>query len=197
MSYEEPSGYYIVRVTPHESHEHGACFKVERTLDGKPHCIDRAAVTIESIATGKIVEEKYYVNGQLHRKDGPAERSFSVTGVVEMECWYLNGEEHREDGPDTVFRHPETGKILSEGWALNGKTHRVDGPAYISIDYETGVVVEEDWMQHGEYFRADGGPACITRDPITGEVTHEAYWEEIERHKPGNAPDLSDSDPSQ
>ena len=35
----------------------------------------------------------WYVNGKLHREDGPA-----LEGVIGNE-WYVNGDLHREDGP--------------------------------------------------------------------------------------------------
>jgi hypothetical protein len=36
----------------------------------------------------------WYLNGQLHREDGPAMEWFNGG-----KAWYLNGQRHREDGP--------------------------------------------------------------------------------------------------
>jgi hypothetical protein len=36
----------------------------------------------------------WYLNGQLHREDGPAIESYDGSRY-----WYLNGKYHREDGP--------------------------------------------------------------------------------------------------
>ena len=47
--------------------------------------------------------KRWYLNGELHREDGPAIEY--VDGTKE---WYLNGELHRKDGPAIEF---------SEGWA--------------------------------------------------------------------------------
>ena len=62
--------------------------------------------------------KRWYLNGRLHREDGPAiERPNGSKG------WWLNGKYHREDGP-AVER--ENGH---KQWILNGKLHREDGPA--------------------------------------------------------------------
>jgi antitoxin component YwqK of YwqJK toxin-antitoxin module len=56
----------------------------------------------------------WYLNGKLHREDGPA-REY-VDGTKE---WYLNGELHREDGPAIDGRFDAIGG--REFWYLNGK----------------------------------------------------------------------------
>ena len=60
----------------------------------------------------------WYLNGKLHREDGPAYES--ADGHKE---WYLNGKLHREDGP--AYEYANGYKY----WYLNGELHRVDGPA--------------------------------------------------------------------
>lgn len=71
---------------------------------------------------GKFKDEMgnsfWYLNGKLHREDGPA-----VEGPDGRKVWFINGERHREDGP---------AMILNEGskfWYLHGMRHREDGPA--------------------------------------------------------------------
>jgi len=55
----------------------------------------------------------WYLNGKLHREDGPAiERS---DGNKE---WYLNGKYHREDGP--AFEYPDGTK---EWWLDHKEVH--------------------------------------------------------------------------
>ena len=51
----------------------------------------------------------WYLNGHLHREDGPA-----VEGCDGYKAWYLNGEYHRVDGParEGLFGH--------KYWWLNG-----------------------------------------------------------------------------
>jgi hypothetical protein len=36
----------------------------------------------------------WYINGKLHREDGPA-----IESAYDYKEWYLNGKRHREDGP--------------------------------------------------------------------------------------------------
>jgi hypothetical protein len=71
---------------------------------------------------GLIVDQngtkEWYLNGQLHREDGPA-----VEWLNGSMFWYLNDKPHRTDGP---AREWSTG--IKE-WYLNGQRHRTDGPA--------------------------------------------------------------------
>jgi len=62
--------------------------------------------------------KKWWLNGKLHREDGPA-----VEHANGYKAWYLNGKLHREDGP--AVEHANGDKY----WCLNGKLHREDGPA--------------------------------------------------------------------
>jgi hypothetical protein len=75
----------------------------------------------------------WYLNGNLHREDGPA-----VEGANGTKHWYLNGKLHREDGP--AFENSDGNKY----WYLNGKLHREDGPA---VKYSDG---EKYWYLNGE-----------------------------------------------
>ena len=52
----------------------------------------------------------WFLNGKLHREDGPAVELANGT-----KSWYLNGKYHREDGP-AVERADGT-----KEWYLNGK----------------------------------------------------------------------------
>jgi len=60
----------------------------------------------------------WYLNGELHREDGPA-----VEWASGDKFWHLNGKCHREDGP--AIEHANGDKF----WYLNGELHREDGPA--------------------------------------------------------------------
>lgn len=55
----------------------------------------------------------WYLNGELHREDGPA-----IEHPDGIRKWYLNGKLHREDGP-AIERLDG-----SKEWYLNGKRHR-------------------------------------------------------------------------
>ena len=84
---------------------------------------------------GKI----WYLNGKLHREDGPA---IEYTDVNEQ--WYLNGKLHREDGPAIEHTNGDkywylNGKIMTEAEhkrattkpACEGKEVEVDGVTYV------------------------------------------------------------------
>jgi len=90
--------------------------------------------------------KRWYLNGKLHREDGPA---FVYPDGIEV--WYLNGKHHREDGP--AIYNP-TDPEGSEGWYLNGKLHREDGPARTT---SKGL---QEWYRNGTRHREDG-PAII------------------------------------
>ena len=78
-------------------------------------------------------DKHWYLNGKLHREDGPA---------VEWEdgdkWWYLNGKRHREDGP--AFENSKGDKV----WFLKGKRHRENGPA---VEYSSGT---KEWYLNGK-----------------------------------------------
>ena len=65
----------------------------------------------------------YYLNGILHRVDGPA--VIYDNGTTE---WLVNGLRHRTDGPSI---HRYNGDKF---WYIYDKRHREDGPAVELID---------------------------------------------------------------
>ena len=67
--------------------------------------------------------KEWYLNGQHHRKDGPA-----VEWSNGSKEWWLNNDLHREDGPAVEYYDG------SKEWWLNGKRHREDGPAVVGAD---------------------------------------------------------------
>ena len=77
--------------------------------------------------------KKWYLNGDLHREDGPAVER--VSGTKE---WWLNGKCHREDGPAAEWASGD------KEWYLNGVLHREDGPA---IEYADG---DKEWYLNGK-----------------------------------------------
>jgi hypothetical protein len=54
--------------------------------------------------------KEWYLNGQLHREDGPA-----VEWPDGEKHWYLNGQHHRTDGPAVEYPNG------SKRWYLNGR----------------------------------------------------------------------------
>ena len=79
--------------------------------------------------------KEWYLNGQLHRLDGPA-----VEWASGSKLWYLNGKLHRLDGP-AVERSNGT-----KQWWLHGKLHREDGPA---AEYADGKKI---WYLNGKRY---------------------------------------------
>jgi hypothetical protein len=77
----------------------------------------------------------WYLNGNLHREDGPA-----IEYADGTRCWYLNGKRHRIDGP--AFEHADGSRY----WYLDGERHREDGPA---IEYSDGT---REWYLNGEQY---------------------------------------------
>ena len=79
--------------------------------------------------TYKVTVDKdgttWYLNGDLHREDGPA-----VEYPNGNKVWYLNGQLHREDGPAVEYQNG------NKHWYINGNLHREDGPA---IEYPNGT----------------------------------------------------------
>lgn len=81
---------------------------------------------------------EFYLNGVLHREDGPA--WYHIGGSRK---WCQNGKLHREDGPAIIdvrgYLH----------WYIDGQRHRVGGPAYIEptgdmFYYQNDVLHRED-----------------------------------------------------
>jgi len=77
----------------------------------------------------------WYLNGKIHREDGPAVEQSN--GTLK---WFLNGNYHREDGPAVEWPSG------TRQWYLNGERHREDGPA---IEYSNGN--REWWLNGVEY----------------------------------------------
>ena len=68
-------------------------------------------------------EKSWYLNGKLHREDGPA-----YEFVNGDKYWLLNGRRHRVDGPACEYTSG------AKFWYLNGNLHREDGPAIEFVD---------------------------------------------------------------
>jgi hypothetical protein len=96
--------------------------KFDSMPESVPHKIGGPAIIYENGT------EEWWVNGFLHREDGPAIRYASEGDYFEGgEEWYLNGLMHRTDGPALKNR-------FKEEWWQNGVLHRVDGPAIIRTE---------------------------------------------------------------
>ena len=77
----------------------------------------------------------YYLDGQLHREDGPAR----ISPKLSRQEWYRHGKCHREDGPALVSSR-------GEAWHFDGRHHRDNGPAVTILGKETNSYY---WYTHG------------------------------------------------
>jgi hypothetical protein len=121
--------------------------------------------------TGINGSKQWWLNGRLHREDGPAiewpgggkewwlngknltevehaeqtlQKPKCTTGINGSKQWWLNGRLHREDGP--AFERADG----SEQWWFNGERHREDGSA---VEYADGT---KEWWLNGKLHREDG-----------------------------------------
>jgi hypothetical protein len=78
--------------------------------------------------------QEWWLNGNLHREDGPA-----IIFPDGTQSWWLSGNLHREDGPAVI--HSDGTKV----WFLNGDPHREDGPAII---WSNGY---QEWWINGKH----------------------------------------------
>ena len=118
-------------------------------LNGKLHRDDGPAMIYKN-GTRKWVKD-----GKLHRDDGPA-----VVDADGSQIWYLNGQRHRDDGPAVVN---------SDGtrmWYKAGKLHREDGPAFITPDGK------QTWFQNGVPSRTEKSKK-VTENAQQFEIEYE------------------------
>jgi hypothetical protein len=80
--------------------------------------VEVAAMSESIMHTTALGTKQWYLNGELHRVDGPA-----VEYTDGSRHWYLNGELHRVDGPAVEYANGD------RCWYLNNRQHRIDGPA--------------------------------------------------------------------
>tara|TARA_R110002033_G_scaffold167447_1_gene206589 strand:+ start:3867 stop:4724 length:858 start_codon:yes stop_codon:yes gene_type:complete len=91
---------------------------------------------------GKLCEEGWYINNELHREDGPALRRSDKDSTLEV--WYIDGKRHREGGPAYQYANDE---MIQDEWRIDGKLHREDGPAFCKAD---GDIVHKEWYFNGK-----------------------------------------------
>ena len=90
--------------------------------------------------------KRWYLEGQLHRADGPA-----VERADGSKRWYFEDKLHRADGPAVEMANGY------KAWYLEDKRHRADGPA---VEWADG---DKHWYVEGKLHRAYG-PAIELAD---------------------------------
>ena len=73
---------------------------------------------VDKYLNGNIAHEIYYLNGNRHRENAPADIFYYENGLPHMEFYHLNGEYHREDGPAYIL-YNKNGEIENEVYWLN------------------------------------------------------------------------------
>jgi len=76
-------------------------------------------------------DKEWFLNGKLHRKDGPA-----VEHANGDKAWWLNDMLHREDGP--AIEYTNGYKV----WYLNGKSY--SEPNFYRQLYHLGKITKEE-----------------------------------------------------
>jgi len=156
-----------------------------KTKDGKPteekypiinniKAYETEKGIVEIIKNKNSGKKEWFLNGKLHREDGPA-----MEQADGSKRWFLHGNLHREDGPAVEYAdgrkewrrngklHREDGPAWerpneTKQWWLNGKLHREDGPAMEQAD---GT---KEWYLNGKRHREDG--------PAMEQADGTKYW---------------------
>jgi antitoxin component YwqK of YwqJK toxin-antitoxin module len=79
------------------------------------------------------------------------ESEYYQDGSIYRERWVVNDELHRLDGPAFIW-YNEDGSIKNEHWYVNGKNHRIDGPANITYNKDGSIEQEQWWVNDIEIY---------------------------------------------
>ena len=92
-------------------------------------------------------------NDQLHRLDGPAERTWYDGGGLKREAWFVGGRLHRLDGP-AIRLWDRSGHLKQESWYANGTEHRLDGPVHQRW-HRGRQLPSEEWFINGVQYKTE------------------------------------------
>ena len=121
---------------------------------------------------GQLKRERFYVDGVLHREDGPALLQYRKNGRIKEESWLFEEEYHREDGPALIFYH-KNGQIKQEIWYIHNMAGRKDNPAAISY-FKTGKIKQEIWYENNVVHKIHG--SAIIQYYKTGRIRTERNY---------------------
>ena len=65
--------------------------------------------------------KQWFLNGKMHKEDGPAEIGYYPDGTVSYTSWFIDDEAHREDGPAWI-EYNKDGSVRYEMWSLDGNS---------------------------------------------------------------------------
>ena len=141
-----------------EDHVYAKVLARDQIIKDNTKCVTNCLTILELLTREQLVEampshlvrdngtHEWYVEGKLHRSDGPA-----VEWSTGTKAWYVDGKRHRLDGP-AVEKADGTME-----WYVEGKRHRPDGPAFEDTDGN------KEWYVEGKRHRLDG-PAIEEAD---------------------------------
>lgn len=124
------------------------------------------AVVKRNAETGAVRLEEYWLDGQLHRENGPATIMWTPEGTLSAEQYFWHGIQHREPGEGPALVTYYSTSARGEIYMRHGKKHRdpKDGPAVISHNPETGAISRQEYWYEGKKVRAPRrGPAPVRR----------------------------------
>jgi antitoxin component YwqK of YwqJK toxin-antitoxin module len=96
---------------------------------------------------GQIEYQEWWLNGNRHNENGPAEIRYYENGQIKYQSWYINGKRHNVNKNASIHYY-ENCQIKYQAWYINGKYHNVNGPAYINY-YENGQIYYYSWYING------------------------------------------------
>jgi hypothetical protein len=120
---------YFVNGLPHRSPEKGK---------DKPAYIE--------IFNKKVIKEKYFIDGRMHRNYEPAYIEYNNKGVRVLSMWYSNNYLNNYYGPAYVEKYA-TGEIKVQQYFSFGRVHREDGPAIIFYDQKGNILKKEYYIK--------------------------------------------------
>jgi len=103
---------------------------------------------------------EWFLNGALHRENGPA-----IEWTDGTKHWYKEGERHRLDGPACECSNG------NKYWYKEGLLHRLDGPA---VEHSDGT---KSWYKKGLLHRLNG-PAKEYSDGTKSWYIEDKYYTE-------------------
>jgi len=128
---------------------------------------------------GRISSEYYYINGLLHRLDGPA---YICNEILDFnhQCYHVNGLLHRLDGPAIIGYYPD-GNIKNEQYYVNGVSCippsliKSDKEEPVKIEYyQDGNIENERYLVYDKGVRLDGN--LIISYYSNGIKSHTRYY---------------------
>ena len=124
-----------------------------------------AELIVKRWPSGQILEERWVINGQLHRVGGPAYTCYAEDGTKVHELWVRHGRIDRTDGP-AIIHYNENGNANFEDWWIGGEhtphhmwLERVRKDPRVGVESER---LRREWTQHqGIIIAVDFDDTCM------------------------------------